>query len=172
MTEQINEDALLTEFVQCFDEDGAAEPFEGNLVIPQLTDKSALIAIYTTIPFKFPELFEELILSYRWYGADTGVFRLLPNPPGSDFAGFLYAMRKDKAIYEHCSKNGFVQMGWGTDFCYDPVCFDARKEVQDCNFPVVQLDHEEILCNSRIKVVEQLAISFRELVLKIILNCK
>jgi hypothetical protein len=46
---------------------------------------------------------------------------------------------------------------------YDPVCFDysSRRQGGDCK--IVKIDHEEILCNNRIKVVAELAHSFREL---------
>jgi len=158
----MDDQTLLSKFVEHFTEDGAADPFEGDLVVRQLTDASALDPIYSVIPIKFPALLEKLLLSYRWHGADTGMFRLLANPPGSDLSVFLSQMIKDKVIHENCSKNGFVQFGWGTDFCYDPVCFDTRA--RERNFPIVQLDHEQILCHSRIKDVATLAKNFEELV--------
>jgi hypothetical protein len=51
---------------------------------------------------------------------------------------------------------------------YDSVCFDtsSRKKNRDCR--VVRIDHEEILCNSRIQLVAEVAPSFKELVLRMI----
>src|ERR1700693_636689 len=52
----------------------------------------------------------------------------------------------------------------GTDVDYDPVCFDlsSRNKTGDCR--IVKIDHEEILCNNRIRVVAELAKSFQQLV--------
>ncbi len=48
---------------------------------------------------------------------------------------------------------------------YDPVCFDinSRKKNGECR--IVKIHHEEILCNNRVKLVAELAPSFRDLVL-------
>lgn len=155
---------LLSKFVQSFTEDGGAPMHEGDLVIHQMTDASALEAIYAIIPIRFPSLFEKLLLSYRWYGADTGLFRIFQNPPGEDLSEFLSNMQKDKTMFEICLQNGFVMFGLGPDLRHDAVCFDVRKSAHGRKYPVVKLDHEQILCNSRIKIMENLARNFDELV--------
>jgi hypothetical protein len=81
-----NEVELLSKFVQSFSVDGGQPEFEGEPVTPQMTDSFALEAIYRIIPIRFPALFEKLLLSFRWYGADIGLFRIFPNPPGEDLS--------------------------------------------------------------------------------------
>ncbi|HIA52850.1 MAG TPA: hypothetical protein EYN91_12305 [Candidatus Melainabacteria bacterium] len=161
---------LLSKFVLSFTEDGGAPLDEGDLVIHQMTDPSALEAIYTVIPIRFPSLLEKLLLSYRWYGADTGLFRIFPNPPGEDLSEFLSNMRRDKAMFEICLQNGFVMFGLGPDLRHDAVCFDVRKSAHGRRYPVVKLDHEQILCNSRIKIVENLSKNFDDLVRQVIVS--
>ena len=156
--------AILSKFVQAFSEDGGAIMHEGDLVIPQVTESSALEEIYTVIPVRFPSLFEKLLLSYRWYGADTGLFRIFPNPPGEDLSEFLSSMQRDQSMFDFCLKNGFVLFGLGPDLRYDAVCFDVRKSAHGRKYPVVKLDHEQILCNSRIKILENLSKNFDDLV--------
>ena len=51
---------------------------------------------------------------------------------------------------------------------YDPVCFDMNSRKKNREMRVVKIDHEEILCNYRIKVVAELARSFEALVLQTI----
>ncbi len=46
---------------------------------------------------------------------------------------------------------------------YDPVCFDLRSRTKDGDYRIVKIDHEEILCNNRLKVVAELAPSFEQL---------
>ena len=50
---------------------------------------------------------------------------------------------------------------------YDPVCFDIGLR-KNYDYRIVKIDHEEILCNQRIKVVPESAPSFRALVLQTI----
>lgn len=155
---------LLSKFVRCFADDGMSSEHEGDLVIHQMTDASALEAIYENIPIRFPSLLEKLLLTYRWYGADTGLFRIFPNPPGSDFSEFISNMQRDNVMFDTCLKNGFVMFGLGPDMRHDAVCFDVRKSTHGRKYPVVKLDHEQILCNSRIKIIEVLSENFYELV--------
>lgn len=128
------------------------------------TPLSALEPIYAKLPARFPLLFEELVLSYRWAEVDLGTFRLLANPPGPDLSGLLTAMSYDAALWDALLPAGFVPFGKGPDLDYDRVCFDvkSRRHSGDCR--IVKIDHEEILCNNRIKVVGELAPSFVQLV--------
>jgi len=163
---------LLKKFVACFSEDGGNPLDEGVLVVTQTTDRSALDPVYAKIPERFPDLFEELLLTYRWHGADTGTFRIYPNPPGADLSAFLSNMLRDDAIFEACVKSGFVPFGKGSDLRYDPVCFDMNKGTHGRRFSIVKLDHEQILCNSRVKVVEHLAKDFGALVRSVVESMK
>lgn len=51
---------------------------------------------------------------------------------------------------------------------YDPVCFDIRSRTKSKDYRVVKIDHEEILCNNRVKVVSELAPSFERLMVQTI----
>jgi len=50
---------------------------------------------------------------------------------------------------------------------YDPVCFDVSSPINR-DYRILKIDQEEILCNYRIKVVSEIAPSFRALVLQAI----
>jgi hypothetical protein len=123
---------------------------------------------YTRLPARFPRLFELMLLSYRWAEVDLGTYTLLANPPAPDLNEFFRQISKDPSLWEALIPAGFIQFGKGTDLDYDPVCFDikTRKHGGDCR--IVKIDHEEILCNNRVKVVAELAPSFYQLVLQTI----
>jgi hypothetical protein len=74
---------------------------------------------------------------------------------------------KDKGLWETPIPNGYIQFGKGPAMDYDPVCFDVSSRNNRDN-RIVKIDHEEILCNYRIKVVSEIAPSFRVLVLQTI----
>lgn len=127
------------------------------------TPAQALEAIYAKLPARFPRLYEKLVLTYRWEEVDLGLYRLIANPPGEDLSGLLVQISKDPALWNALRIAGYIQFGKGPDLDYDPVCFDlkARKKNGDCR--IVKIDHEEILCNNRLKVVSEIAPSFEDL---------
>jgi hypothetical protein len=136
--------------------------------IKAATAPSFLDVLYAKLPARLPPLFEKLVLSYRWAEVDLQSYRLLANPPGSDLTGLFNEMSKDSGLWDALLPAGYVQFGKGPDLDYDPVCFDIKSSNKNRDYRVVKIDHEEILCNYRVKVVEELAPSFEQLVLETI----
>jgi len=128
------------------------------------TAREQLDPVYDKLPARFPPLFEHLVLSYRWAEVDLQLCTLLANPPGSDLSRLFEPISKAKELADVLHPAGYIQFAKGPDMDFDPVCFDikSRKKNGDCR--VVKIDHEEILCNNRIKVVADLAPTFEELV--------
>ncbi len=133
--------------------------------LKKTADRAMLDPIYAKLPAKFPPLFELLVLSYRWPRVYLPSFSLLPNPPGPDLSGLLSEISRDPAIWEALIPAGYIQFGRGPDMDYDPVCFSVRSRTKKKDYAIVKIDHEEILCNNRVKVVAELAPSFEQLVL-------
>jgi len=77
-------------------------------------------------------------------------------------------MSKDAFLWNCLLRAGYIRFGLGTDIDYDPVCFDisSRKKNRDCR--IVKIDHEQILCNDRVKVIVEIAPSFESLVVRAI----
>jgi hypothetical protein len=136
------------------------------------TDSSQLEPLLAKLPARFLPLFQDLVLSYRWAEVDLGSFRLIPNPPGPDLSGLLTEMTRDPAFWESLPSEGYIQFGRGPDIDYDPVCFDIRSRTKSKDYRIVKIDHEEILCNHRVKVVAELAPSFERLMLQTIERAK
>lgn len=135
--------------------------------VSYVTERNFLDDIYQKLPATFPLLYEDLVLSYRWAQVDLGSFRLLPNPPGKDLTRLFDEISADKGLWESLLPAGYIQFGRGPDIDYDPVCFDTKaRRGRDCR--IVKIDHEEILCNYRIKVLAEIASSFEELILQTI----
>jgi len=74
---------------------------------------------------------------------------------------------KDKGLWKTLIPNGCIQFGKGPDTNYDPVCFDISSR-NNRDYRIVKIDHEKVHCNYRIKVVSEIAPSFRALVLQTI----
>lgn len=99
------------------------------------------------------------------------MFTLLANPPDPDLSRFFEQISKDPALWQALIPAGYMQFAKGPDYDYDPVCFAIKRRRKDKDCPVVKIDHEEILCNNRIKVAD-LAASFEDLVKQIIKEAK
>lgn len=128
------------------------------------TDRARLQTIYARLPGRFPRLYERLVLTYRWAEVDLGAYTLLANPPGLDLSRLFNEISKDPGLWESLIPAGYIQFAKGTEYDYDPVCFDVSKRKRNGDSRIVKIDHEEILCNSRTKVVAELAPTFEDLV--------
>jgi hypothetical protein len=133
--------------------------------LPFKTEAAALELLYSELPARFPPLYEELVLSYRWAEVDLGSYKLVANPPGPDLSALLTKMVRDPNLWEMLIPAGLIQFAKGSDLDYDPVCFDTRTRRQSGDYRIVKIDHEGILCNYRVKIVDELAPSFEQLVL-------
>jgi len=131
-------------------------------------ETSLMESIYSRLPAKFLPLFERLLLTFRWADVSLDRYTLMANPSGSDLEGFFQGISKDPGLWEALIPAGFLRFGKGPDMDYDPVCFDVNSRKKNREMRVVKIDHEEILCNYRVKVVAELAPSFEALVLQTI----
>ena len=132
------------------------------------TDRLALEPLYAELPARFPPLFEQLVLNYRWAEIDLGLYRLVANPPGEGLCGLLTNMASAPDLWEMLIPAGFMQFGKGPDMDFDPVCFDIRSRSKSGDYRIVKIDHEGILCNYRVKIVDELAPSYEQLVINTI----
>ncbi len=132
------------------------------------TSPSSLKRLTEKLPARFPRLYEKLVLSYRWAEVDLGAFRLLANPRSPGLAGLEGEILKDPGLAEVLLPAGYIQFGKGPDLNYGPVYFDTRRSPGSRDAPIVQLDHEGILCDWKLRVVGELAPRFRALVLDVI----
>ncbi len=161
---------LIESLVGCFVIDQPAYIMEDANVQYQSTDLEELNLIYQYLPGKFPNLFEELIMSYRWgYLADVGILSFYPNPPGKGFEGLRQAIFEDKNLSQICLENGYIPFGRGPNFVYDPICFEVGKSKEP---RIVRLEHESILIHSKIHRPIEIASNFRDLISKVLSSKK
>lgn len=184
MTEQDRE--LLRRFVsafECLDELGMSSRNQicgdiTSLLLPSADDdngwwewrpvpanlpRETLEEVYRAVPGPLPPLYEQLILSYHWAEVDLGFLTLVANLPPA-LHGLVAGITSDIALFSTLTPGGFVQFGSGPDMDYDPVCFDVHRREADGDCRIVKFDHEEIICNGRLKEVREIAPTFRRLV--------
>lgn len=117
-------------------------------------------ALETKLPRRFPASFRSLTTRYAFPPFDAGGISFFANTGDDSPEELSAAMFNDRGIAEATLKAGYIQFARPESGSYDPICFDARRAASNREFPIVRLDHEEILCRDRIHVVERVADSF------------
>jgi hypothetical protein len=136
------------------------------------TERSCLEPLYAKLPCRFPPLFERLVLTYRWAEVEVGSCMLLANPLGPDLSRFMVQISQDPGLWQALIPAGYIQFGRAAGGHYDPVCFEVKSSRKSGDCRIVRIDHEEILCNNRVKVMGQVALNFEELVRQTIESAK
>lgn len=106
----------------------------------------------------FPASFHYFVANYSFPAFEFGSLMFFANTGVDTFWELGKRLFQDPHMSPHLLKAGFLQIGNPFFYNYDPVCFD-------CNSPriekrIVQLDHEAILQQGQMTVVEEIAPSF------------
>jgi hypothetical protein len=73
-------------------------------------------------------------------------------------------MFSDKTLSDFLLRNGLLQIGYPYIGNYDPICFDCRKPEKDNEYPIVTVNHEEILCGQKLQIVNRISSSFTDFI--------
>jgi hypothetical protein len=112
------------------------------------------------LPRRLPSSFRSLVTRYAFASFDLDGLTLFGNTGLNQEDDLTELIFRDRGIAQATLQNGYIQFARPATGDYDPICFDARRTAPNREFEIVRLDHEEILCNDRIKVVEKVAESF------------
>ncbi|QDT39982.1 hypothetical protein Pan241w_00350 [Gimesia alba] len=136
------------------------------------TSLETLTPLYSRMGGVFPLLYERLVLSFRWLEVDLKLIRLFANPPGPDFTGLTMEIFPDQIMADTLIPAGFIPFA-RSSINYDPICFDLNAMTAQRDCPILQFEHEAILCQSKIGEHWQRWNSVRDLMSEIIfLDCE
>lgn len=123
---------------------------------------SRLKALEAHLPKRFPQSFTSLLARYSFPSFDAGGITYFGwESTGTEFSEI--APPAKGSLSELLLPAGYVQFGRPDTGSFDAVCFEVGTN-QNREYRIVQADHEEILCNYRIKILGVLWPSFRKLV--------
>lgn len=115
------------------------------------------------LPFKLPTCFTDFVCKYAFTDFEISRLHHYDNYDGNERWCWQVALFADIPIFETCTSHLFLPIGQPEQGNYDRVCLDLnRLKRGDC--PVVQLDHEAILLKDKIKIVAELAPSYKRLI--------
>jgi hypothetical protein len=96
----------------------------------------------------FPPSFQYFLTNYSFPAFDCGAMTFFANTGADVYWKLEKKLFLDPNMSPDLLRAGFLQIGNPFIGNYDPICFDCNRRTVEHR--IVQLDHEEILCNSRI----------------------
>ncbi len=115
------------------------------------------------LPLRLPSLYRELITNYRFAEFEVGPVMFLANTGAPVWHELTDVIFRDKHLYPTLLERGLIQFGKVAGGGYDPICFDLARPVGG-DAPMVQLDHEDVLIRNQIRVVSEIAPTFKRFV--------
>ena len=114
------------------------------------------------LPKRMPQSFESFLSRYSFPAFDVLGITLFEWDSDSN-KYIVEASAPKNSLSELLIPAGYVQIGRPDGGDFDAICFDLNREAQNREYRIVQADHEEILCNLRVKIRKELWSSFRKL---------
>jgi hypothetical protein len=144
--------------------DSFAAMVEGRGVPIRLEDNASRLRIFEeTLSKQIPQSFESLLSRYSFPAFDVLGIKLFGWD--SDLSAYIVeASAPRNTLSELMIPAGFVQIGRPDTGNFDAICFDLNHQAQNREYRVVQVDHEDILCNWKVRENGELWPSFVKLV--------
>lgn len=115
------------------------------------------------LPKRLPQSFEDLLSRYSFPAFDVMGISIF----GWDSATNAFTQEATAAkgsLSELLIPAGYVQIGRPDTGAFDAICFDLNTKSQNRECRIVQVDHEDILCNWNVRVSGEWWPSFIKLI--------
>jgi len=114
------------------------------------------------LPAKLPRSFSSLVKRYSFASFQFGGINFFSNLGTDDEEDLVNAVFRDRHLTAALA-NGFVQIGRPESGSYDLVRFNTHGR-RAAEYPLVVLDHEELLQYNKVRITKTVAQSLLELV--------
>ena len=134
---------------------------QGVSIRPE-NNASRLRDLEAKLPKRLPPSFESLLSRYSFLTFDAaGISFFGWGPESTELIEGASPQRG--SLSELLLPAGYFQIGSPDTGSFDAICFDMNTQKQNREYRIVLVDHEEILCNSRLTICSELWSSFRKL---------
>lgn len=181
MTDSLGIDALIDQFVEKVNhapkhrireediplqlrEGGAQYGLYYNWAIQKFQPIHWIEILESQLPSPLPPSYRSLVTRYIFPAFEVPPLQLLANTGQDIYHEMMQAVLHDRVMSKVLMKKGFAQFARPNNRAYDPVCFDFKRRQPNGEYPIVRINHEEILANATVTVVEEMAPSFLEFV--------
>ena len=144
--------------------DSFVEMVKGRGVPIRAEDNASRLRLFEEkLPKLMPQSFESLLSRYSFPAFDVLGITLFEWDSDSNKYVAEASVPKN-SLSELLIPAGYVQIGRPDTGDFDAICFDLNRQAQNREYRVVQVDHEDILCNWKVRVTGELWPSFVKLV--------
>ena len=126
-------------------------------------NSSRLRDLEAKLPGRLPQSFESFLANYSFPGFDVIGVTLFGWESDSN-TYINEALAPAGSLSELLIPAGYVQIGRPDTGNFDAICFDLNKHAKKREYRIVQVDHEDILCNWKVRVSAECWPSFIKLV--------
>ena len=119
---------------------------------------------------RYPASFHSLLTRYQFIPFEIGGIQFFGNTGLNDIDEMAVAIFRDPIIAQTTQAHGYIQFACPADGSYDPICFDTSARAHNREYPIVHIDHEQILSFGRIGSPGVKVASFYKFVLGVIKN--
>lgn len=127
---------------------------DGGVPIREEDNASRLRIFEERLPKRLPQSFESFLSRYSFPAFDVMGISLF----GWDSDSNAYVEEASAAkgsLSELLIPAGYVQIGRPDTGDFDAICFDFNQQSQNREYRIVQVDHEDILCNWKVRVTDE-----------------
>jgi hypothetical protein len=134
-----------------------------NVPIREEDNASRLLMFEEKLPKRMPGSFESLLSRYSFPKFD--VLGITFFAWDSDSNAYIQEASAPKnSLSELLIPAGYVQIGRPDTGDFDAICFDLNRPAQNREYRLVQMDHEDILCNWKVRLTGEFWPSFVKLI--------
>jgi hypothetical protein len=144
----------------------AARLDQAGLLIGRTSQATRIEELEWMLERRLPKSFRYLVANYAFRPFEWGPVSFFGNSETYDVFSLHIAPMRDDIIWQTTRSAGFVYFGRPETANYDPICF--APAASDRESPIVQLDHEVILIERRIKIAREIAPTFAALAERLI----
>lgn len=142
--------------------DKLVEAFAAKFTVAVRSEDNSkrLRELESKLPTRLPPSSESLLSRYSFASFEaSGISFFGWGPTSAEF--FEVASPLKGSLSEFLLPAGYFQIGQPDTGSFDAICFDLSTQKQNREYRIVLADHEEVLCNSRVKIRSELWPSFR-----------
>jgi len=114
----------------------------------------------TALPRRFPASFHSLVTRYAFSAFEAGGLHFFANTGDDSPDELRVAIFNDESIASVTLAADYIQFARPEGGSYDPICFDARRSRHHREYPIVRLNHENVLCRDEVGAPTRVADSF------------
>ena len=135
---------------------------ERGVPIREEENASRLATFEEKLPKRLPQSFASFLSGYSFAAFNVSGVSLFGWD--SDLSPYIQEASAAKgSLSEVLLPAGYVQIGRPATGIFDAVCFDFNQARQNREYRIVQVDHEDVLCNWKVRVSSELWGSFAAL---------